>query len=322
MNVFLFILTNNLIPIFTLIFIGILVDKKFHLDVSTLSKLNLYIFVPAFIFANVYTTNIPMDMLKALAIALLILFANWLLSFFIGKMRRFDVSMTSAFASSLMFYNSGNFGIPLITLVYSSKPFIIDGETPFLALALTVQVIVLIVQNVSLNTLGVFNATRGSSGSIKIALKKSLSLPALYFVLAAFLFKLLPYDLTQFPLWPALEYARSGLISIALLTLGVQLSHTKFKLKDLIVYLSVFTRLIIGPAIALLLVLAFRIDGIMAQVMIISAGLPTAVNTALIAVEFDNKPDFASQTVMISTLLSSVTLTVVIYFATKMFPVF
>ena len=68
--------------------------------------------------------------------------------------------------------------------------------------------------------------------------------------------------------------------------------------------------------------LAFRIDGIMAQVMIISAGLPTAVNTALIAVEFDNKPDFASQTVMISTLLSSVTLTVVIYFATKMFPVF
>lgn len=322
MNVFLFILTNNLIPIFTLIFIGILVDRKFQLNVSTLSKLNLYVFVPAFIFVNVYTTQIPLEMLKALAIALLILFTNWLLSLLIGKIRKFDASMTNAFASSIMFYNSGNFGIPLITLVYSSKPFLINGETPYLDFALTVQVIVLIVQNVSLNTLGVFNATRGTSGSIKTALKKSLSLPAIYFVIAAFIFKFIPYDLTQFPLWPALNYAKNGLISIALITLGVQLSHTKFKLKDPNVYLSVLTRLLLGPVIALFLVFVFGLDGIIAQVMIISAGLPTAVNTALIAVEFKNKPDFASQTVMVATLLSSITLTGVIYFATKMFPVF
>jgi predicted permease len=322
MNVFLFILTNNLIPIFTLIFIGILVDRKFQLNVSTLSKLNLYVFVPAFIFVNVYTTQIPLEMLKALAIALLILFANWLLSLLIGKIRKFDASMTNAFASSIMFYNSGNFGIPLITLVYSSKPFLINGETPYLDFALTVQVIVLIVQNVSLNTLGVFNATRGTSGSIKTALKKSLSLPAIYFVIAAFIFKFIPYDLTQFPLWPALNYAKNGLISIALITLGVQLSHTKFKLKDPNVYLSVLTRLLLGPVIALFLVFVFGLDGIIAQVMIISAGLPTAVNTALIAVEFKNKPDFASQTVMVATLMSSITLTGVIYFATKMFPVF
>jgi predicted permease len=261
-------------------------------------------------------------MLKALAIALLILFTNWLLSLLIGKIRKFDASMTNAFASSIMFYNSGNFGIPLITLVYSSKPFLINGETPYLDFALTVQVIVLIVQNVSLNTLGVFNATRGTSGSIKTALKKSLSLPAIYFVIAAFIFKFIPYDLTQFPLWPALNYAKNGLISIALITLGVQLSHTKFKLKDPNVYLSVLTRLLLGPVVALFLVFVFGLDGIIAQVMIISAGLPTAVNTALIAVEFKNKPDFASQTVMVATLMSSITLTGVIYFATKMFPVF
>ena len=45
-------------------------------------------------------------------------------------------------------------------------------------------------------------------------------------------------------------------------------------------------------------------------------------NDTKIISPLNNKPDFASQTVMISTLLSSVTLTVVIYFATKMFPVF
>lgn len=320
MRVFLFILTNNLVPIFALIFMGILIDRKFHLDVSTLSKINLYFFVPAFVFVNVYSTEIPLDMLKALAIALLILFINWVLGFAIGKILHFDSGLTNAYINSMMFYNSGNFGIPLITLVYSSKPFLINGETPYLDFAVTVQVMVLIVQNVSVNNIGVFNASK-ASGGIEAALKKSLRMPALYFVIAAFLFKLVPYDLTQFPLWPAFNYARNGLISIALLTLGVQLSHTKIQLKDRNVYLSVFSRLIVGPIIALLLVLLFGIKGIMAQVLVISAGLPTAVNTALIGVEFKNHPDFASQAVMVSTLLSSITLSVIIYLATNLFPI-
>ena len=53
----------------------------------------------------------------------------------------------------------------------------------------------------------------------------------------------------------------------------------------------------------------------------ISSSVPAAVNTALIAVECDNYPDFASQVVMVSTLLSSVTLVVVIYFARLLFPI-
>jgi len=320
MNVFLFILTNNLIPIFALIFMGILIGRKFHLDVSTLSKINLYFFVPAFVFVNIYTTKIPLDMLKALLIVILILIINWVFGFAIGKIRRFDEGLTNVFVNSVMFYNSGNFGIPLITLIYSNKPFVMGGETPYLDFALTVQVIVMIVQNLSVNNIGAFNAGK-ASGGVKAALIKALRLPAIYFVTAAFICKLIPYDFTQFPLWPAFNYAKNGLVPIALLTLGVQLSHTKFNFKDINVYLSVFSRLVCGPIIALLLVLLFGIKGIMAQVLIISTGMPTAVNTALISVEFKNHPDFASQVVMVSTLLASITLTGVIYFATRMFPV-
>ena len=108
MRVFLFILTNNLIPIFALICMGILIDRKFHLDVSTLSKINLYFFVPAFVFVNIYTTKIPLDMLKALAIVILILAINWIFGSVIGKIRRFDTGLTNAFVNSIMFYNSGN----------------------------------------------------------------------------------------------------------------------------------------------------------------------------------------------------------------------
>lgn len=320
MRIFLFILTNNLIPIFALIIIGVLIDKKFHLDISTLTKINLYIYVPAFVFANVYTTEMPLDMLKALAVVILILLINWTVGYVIGKIRGMDRSLASAFTNSLMFYNSGNFGIPLITLVFSGGKFLINGETPYLDFALTVQVIVLIIQNMTTNTIGVFNASHASC-NFAGALKKALKMPALYFIVAAFLLKLIPYDFTQFPLWPAFNYAKNGLVSIALLSLGVQLSKTKLQLKNLDVCISVLCRLIGGPVIALLLVLLFGIDGIMAQVLIISSGVPTAANTALIGVEFKNHPDFASQAVMISTILSSITLSGVIYLAGILFPV-
>ena len=320
MDVFLFILTNNLIPIFTLIILGILLDKKFHLDVSTLTKINLYIYVPLFVFSNIYTTNFPTDIIKAFAVVVLVMVLNMLLGNIIGKLRGYDKGRTNAFTNSIMFYNSGNFGIPLITLVFSSKNFIINGETPYLGYALSIQVIVLIVQNITTNTVGVFNASQASAG-FKGALSKALKMPALYFILAAFLLKLVPYDFTQIPIWSAFVYVKNGLVSIALLSLGAQLSHTKINLKNATVYLSVFIRLIGGPVVALLLISLFGINGIMAQVLMISSSVPTAANTSLISVEFNNHPDFCSQAVMVSTILSAFSLTGVIYLAGVMFPI-
>ena len=80
-------------------------------------------------------------------------------------------------------------------------------------------------------------------------------------------------------------------------------------------------RLIGGPIIAFFLIKVFGFTGMTAQALMISSSVPTAVNSALIAVEFDNYPDFASQAVMISTLFSAVSLVIVIYSARLLFPV-
>jgi len=101
----------------------------------------------------------------------------------------------------------------------------------------------------------------------------------------------------------------------------VQLAKTRFSFSNIDVYLSCFIRLVIGPLLAITLVFLFLLKGIVAQVAMISSALPTAVNTALIAVEYDNHPDFASQIVMISTLLSAISLAFAIYFARVLFPV-
>jgi predicted permease len=320
MSVFLFILSNNIIPIFTLILFGYFLSKKFDLNIYTLTKLNFYIFMPCFTFTNLYTTEISKEMTKVLLVAILIILINILIAFFVSKIRGYDEGMKNAFANSILFYNTGNIGIPLITLVFSSNPFIINGETPYLTIALTAQIVILVVQDVATNTFGFLNAARANT-HWKESLINVLKMPTIYVIPIAFILKTTSYDIESVPVWPAFKYASNALVPIALITLGVQLSKTALKFNNKEVYLSTAIRLLGGPLLALIFIHLMNIDGIIAQVLMISTSVPTAVNTALIAVEYDNHPEFASQSVMISTLLGSVSLVFIIYAANIMFPI-
>ena len=109
-----------------------------------------------------------------------------------------------------------------------------------------------------------------------------------------------------------LTYLGNGLIPIALLTLGVQLSRCKISRE--IVPLSVLTviRLVVSPVIGWGLVTALGIEGVTGAVLIASAGLPVAVNVFILAAEYNRDAELASQGVFWTTLLSPVTLAVVL----------
>ena len=320
MSAFLHIVGNNIIPIFTIIAIGYVLSKRFDFNIYTLSKMNFYIFTPCFIFTNLYTADLDLNMLKVLLFCILALVINDLLARIIARIRKYDIGLTNAFKNSIMFNNSGNIGLSLITLVFSSAPFVIDGKTPYLGQAVAAQIIILVFMNLTMNTIGFYNAGRATM-NFKDSIRQILSLPAIYAIPLAILFKYIQLDITTTPLWPTLIYIKNGLVPISLITLGVQLSKTKFDFSDIDVYIAVFARLIIGPIIALALIYLLNISGVVAQTLIIAYSVPAAVNTALIAVELDNNKDFASRMVMISTLFSAITLTLAIYAARVLFPV-
>lgn len=320
MSIFFYILSNNIIPIFFLIILGYILSKKFNFDINTLSKINIYLYMPFFIFTQIYSTKMPDNMGRVLLFVIILAVFNSIISSLVAKIRKYDEGFKNAFINSIIFYNSGNIGIPLITLVFSSAPFIVDGQTPYLTAALTTQIVVLIVQNISTNTVGFYNVGKGSM-HWKDSVKSIFRMPAIYAIPTAFLLKLVPYNLENFPLWPAFNYLKEGLISIALITLGAQLAKTKFAFNNKEVYISSFVRLIGGPIIALIILKFINITGVSAQTLMISSALPTAVNTALIAVERKNHPDFASQAVMVATLSSAVTLVLVVYISRIIFPV-
>lgn len=321
MDIFFQIIEHNILPIFILIFLGFILSRKFNLDIMTLSKLNFYIFTPTFVFQNLYIKKIPLEMAKVFTCVAVFMMINYLTATLVAKIRRYDISKTNALKNALMFYNSGNIGLPLITLVFSGATFISNGINPYLNTAITVQIMVMVLQDITVNTIGFFNGGRENM-KWKDSIKKVLSMPAIYIIILAFIFKMIPsYDFTKSLIWPAIIYIKDGLIPIALMTLGVQLSKTSINFKDKEVYLASIIRLVGGPIFIFFLINIFGFKGITAQALMISSAVPTAITTALIAVECNNSVDYSTQVVVNSTLFSSISLIIVIFLARILFPI-
>lgn len=320
MVIFLHILSYNIIPICLLILFGFLLGKRFKLDVFTLSKLNFFLFTPAFLFVNLYKTSFHWELLQVVFCGFSLILVNFFLGELIGKYRGYPVSFTNAFKNSIMFSNVGNIGLALATLIFSGEPFVVNGTTPYLDTAIAAQIMLLILQNICVNTWGFFNAGRArlSTGA---SLKHMLLMPPIYALPSVLLCKAVQFAPDQTFLWPALSYLKDGMVPLILITLGVQLARSQVHFNNKDVYLSVMVRLIGGPLLAMAGIYLWGLNGVAAQIMLIANAVPTAVNTALIAVECKNCPEFASQAVMLSTLLSTLTLTFFIFLARVLYPV-
>ncbi|HEY3340443.1 MAG TPA: AEC family transporter, partial [Anaerolineae bacterium] len=116
------------------------------------------------------------------------------------------------------------------------------------------------------------------------------------------------------PIRDPMTYLSDGLIPVALITLGVQLSRSQMGAQMKRVSLVTVIRLLIAPLVALAMVAFWSIiapDSLagVGPVMIIAAGMPVAVNVYILSVEYQRDSDLASQLIFLSTLISALTLT-------------
>jgi len=302
MENFFYIFLNILLPIFIQIIIGYFIQSNFKLSINTLSKVQMYVFIPALMFYNIYSSKIGGD-----TVLNIVLFTTGLfiimsfLSLFIAKLFKMSKIQEKAFINSTTLINQGNFGIPIIGLLFAGE---LSGQ------AMSLHMTMLMTTSLLLGTVGLYNTSSGTYTG-KEALINVLRLPIIYAIGLGFLFRTSKIDLPM-PIDSTLNILGQGVIPVALFTLGAQLSETKMNLKNYSVYLSNFLRLIISPLFALLLLKLFNIEDLTSKILIIGAACPTAVNSVLMAIEFDGDVDYASQTVFISTLLSAVTVTIVI----------
>lgn len=323
---FLQIISDNILPLLVFVGIGYFCDKKFKVDIQSLNKLTFYIVLPSFIFYSIYVAKIDVTLFNVFILAFVQMFLIGFIAWCFGKMRGMSVAKIEALKNGTMFSNNGNIGIALIALVFGNAPYVINGETPYLAEASACATILLVQMNMSLNTLGLYQAGKGKL-TPRDALAVVFHMPVIYTLVTVFTIKFTGIiDMTSLFIWPVFQNCANALVAIVMIALGMQIHRSQISFKDMDTWLGCFIRLVVGPLCGYLLIQLAGIVGVdfspvIKQTILIMASVPGAVNSVLYAVEFHNCEDFATELVMMSTFLSCITMTATIYAARILFPI-
>lgn len=303
MAVFLQIITYVIFPVFLIIALGSLLHRLLKLDMNTLSKMTTFYLMPTVAFVNMYESKISTELfyqvIGFLIIQNLVLI---LLSSVAAKIGRYPVGLSATLQNSVVLNNSGNFGLPVSQLVFSNNP-----------LGLSIQVIVTIFQNLLTYTFGLYNSMSARHNAFK-AVFEFFKLPIIYAVILGLTFNLLDIQIPFF-VWIPIENISSAFLAVALFTLGAQVAYLKIQIFSAPLIFAILGRLIVSPLLAFMLIHYLGLEGIVAQALLIASSYPTSRSSALFALEYNNHPELAAQSVLLTTILSSVTVSAVIWFS-------
>ncbi|MBI2299196.1 MAG: AEC family transporter [Armatimonadetes bacterium] len=298
---------DNLLPLFLLMAAGFALQRRVGLDMKTLTRANLYVFVPALAcYALSKAVLSAADLLRVFGFVVVLEVVMYGVARAWTALRGYPPGLAAAFALALMFYNSGNYGYPLIALLYGKD-----------SAAVGLQAIVLATQNATLFSLGQVIMRHRAVG-FRSALGEYFRMPFPYAVALGLLLQFKVVSLPGFAL-KTLESAAGGLVPVALMTLGAQLALVRWHHGVRSVVAATFARLVLGSVVAFGLLSAVGWRGPTAEMLLISSSVPTAVNTAILAVEHDSEPDFAAQVVFVTTLTSAATVGLTIFVARAVF---
>ncbi len=299
--------TQVLLPILLMFGAGWALDRKWNLDLATVVKLNINIFVPCFIFYELLTKSVSgHDARNAMYFTISVVAVLFIIAGLVGKWRGYSIAQTRSMQIASVFYNSANYGIPLMHLAYPDS------------LSEALQVFIVLVQNIGNFTVGIFLVSSAKNRGWRAVLPM-LRQTSIWAVALALIVRSIhgPFDPKHFApsmswLWMPVKYFHDGLVAMALITLGVQLSKTAARATLPRLGWALTLRLLVGPLVGWGMALLFRFEGELLRTMILSTAFPTAVNTALIAHEFKADTEYATGAVFWSTLFSMVTVTALI----------
>ena len=292
------IFANVVLPVFLVAGLGYLLKRRLDVPVPPLNQTVLYVLMPAFIF----TSLLPVDFrseepLRITAFAFLLALVMLLIGFAVARAARLDRPTANALALTAALPNLGNYGLSVVLLAFGQP-------------GLAAGTLLLAVQMLYGLALAVFVASSGSA-PLGRALAEVLRQPVIYAVAAALALNLTGIAPPQFVM-SALALPSQAAIPVMLIVLGMNVATTSGVERPGLVALATFVRLVVGTLVGWLLAVALGIEGVARDVMVVGAAMPTAVFTILTATQFDARPKFVSDVVVVSTLASILTVTAVL----------
>lgn len=294
MTDFLSIFLNVVLPVFGIVIIGYLLGGRLELQARTLSRAAYYVFVPAYIFQAVGSSNIALDdTLKMIGFIILAQTLAAVTAGLVGRLLGRTREMIAAYIMVAVFANVGNYGIAVIHFRFGD---------PALAPATIYYVVMSIVQFV----IGI-GAAGWARGGGRGALGNLFKTPAILAVIPAILVSssgvTVPLVLSRM-----IGLLAGAMIPTMLFTLGLQLLEQKKIHFSSDVLLASSIRLLAAPALAFIVAIPFSLPHYQYAAGILQIAMPTAIMATIVAKENNIAPDFINASVLFSILTSLVTL--------------
>jgi malate permease and related proteins len=294
-----------LLPVMVVVALGYLLRRAFPLDTRTLNRLSLYVLSPCLVFVSLLRTDVAGgEAIRLTAQMVLVMLATTVCAFVAALLLRLDGSRRSGFLLTSTFMNSGNYGLSISRFAF--------GDAGF-----QLAVIGYLTQAVLSQTLAVYLASAGRA-SRRAAVGAIFRIPLVYATLLAIALRLLGIRLDEsngalaFGLYRGLRLVADATLPLLLLILGTQLHGRQPVIAGGALAAATTIRLVVSIPLAYGIGLALGLGGIPLAVGVVQAAMPTAVNMIIIALEFDAWPEFVSNGVVATTLVSLVSLAVLL----------
>lgn len=298
------IFTHVILPILVMVACGAALQRWKPMHMPTLSRLNIYLLVPAFLFTRIYESQISWNHVGLMAIAVLVPMAVLGLPLFWAlRLKGVSPGTISLIVVGGLIFNAGNFGIPVARLQFGEP-----GEQ--------VQAWIVVLSNLSIwcigyvvISLGQGHGWRGAMGYFK--------LPMLYVLAAGIAARVGGVEL---PVWisESVHMLGEAVVPVGLITLGAQLVQRMRWPRWKVIGPVVVVKLVALPALTGLFVWALGIWPWPGGQIVIGVAGPTAINTLLLTVELEGDAEGAADSVFWTTLLSSFAVSLVIFIVVQL----
>lgn len=292
------IFAHDVLPIFVVAAVGFTLARVLGTDVRVLSRVSFNALSPCLVFHMLVTSSLGAgDFARMAILATGTVLGIGLLAKLVTWPLRLERELVTAFLIVVMFSNSGNYGLPVVLFAFGA---------PALA-----QATVYFATNAVLTyTLGVFLASAGRRTAGQ-ALRGVLKVPAVYGVAAAGVVMTTGTTLPLVVMRPV-ELLSGAALPIMILVLGMQLERGAWPPRPALVAAAAVLSLVVTPLVALGLAELLGLHGAARQAAIVQSGMPSAVLTTILALEFDVAPAFVTACVTLSTIVSPITVTLLI----------
>jgi len=287
------IFSQVLLPVLVLVVIGALLQRCRPMDSDTLVTLNLYFFVPAYLFARILESELSWGDIAQIGLLVMVpMGLAGIPAYICFRLSGQSRETLAAMLAGGLFMNAGNFGVPVVELAFGPE----GGK---------VQALVVMFANLCVFLFGYTILAMGSGGGWR-SLFGYFRLPYFYVVVAALALRdsrvAVPAGCID-----AARYIANGLVPVALATLGAQLANRANWPRWSNIVPVLILKLVLMPAVTALVAWLFGCWPWPGAILIVSAAAPSAVNVLLLTMQVDGDTETASTCVFWTTLCSALT---------------